>query len=200
MSIKAVIFDLDGTITQPFFNFGDIRFELGLAEDSTTILEEIENMPPAERKRAEDILNFHESQAVVESKLNVGAAETLSTLRKSGIHIGILTRNKRENVFAIAEKHNLDFDAVVGRDDGPPKPDGFGVLNLCEQFGVKPAETLMVGDYLFDLLCGRAAGAISVLLANTKEAENFTEHADFVIERIDEILEIVNGQRPEKIK
>jgi len=30
MQIKAVIFDLDGTITQPFFNFDDIREEIGL--------------------------------------------------------------------------------------------------------------------------------------------------------------------------
>ena len=29
MQIKAVIFDLDGTITQPFFDFDAIRKEMG---------------------------------------------------------------------------------------------------------------------------------------------------------------------------
>jgi HAD superfamily hydrolase (TIGR01509 family) len=191
MSFKAVIFDLDGTITQPYFDFDAIRREIGLSRDSGPLLESMEKMTPQQRVEAERILHYHEERAVTESQLNSGAEQTLSALRAAGIHIGILTRNERENAFAIARKHNLQFDAVIGREDGPVKPDAFGVLQLCRQFGVEPRETLLVGDYLFDLLSAKAAGAVAVLLANHNQAEEFAEHADFCIKNLGEILEII---------
>ena len=191
MPIKAVIFDLDGTITQPYFDFDAIREEIGLARDSGPLLESMEKMTPELRRKAEEILYKHEENAVIESKLNSGAKHTLSRLRAEGIHIGVLTRNKRDNAHAIASKHDLQFDAVIGREDGPVKPDAFGVLELCRQFGVKPQETLLVGDYLFDLLCAKAAGACAVLLANHHQADDFAEHADFCIENIAGIFEII---------
>ena len=197
MSIKAVIFDLDGTITQPYFDFDAIREEIGLARDSGPLLESMEKMPPQLRRKAEKILYNHEESAVIESKLNSGAKQTLSALRAAGIHIGILTRNKRDNAYAIAQKHKLKFDAVIGREDGPVKPDAFGVLQLCRQFGVEPEETLLVGDYLFDLLCAKAAGACAVLLANHHQADDFAEHADFCIENITGILEIIANKSSE---
>jgi len=195
MSIKAVIFDLDGTITKPYFDFDAIREEMGLARDSGPVLESMEKMTPQQRQRAEEILHLHESRAVTESRLNTGAKQTLSALRKAGVRIGILTRNKRSNALAIARKHGLKFDAVVDREDGPVKPDAFGVLRICEQFGVKPEETLLVGDYLFDLLCAKAAGAIAVLLANHDRAAEFAGYADFTIEKIDRILQIIEDNK-----
>jgi HAD superfamily hydrolase (TIGR01509 family) len=202
MSIKAVIFDLDGTITQPYFDFDAIRQEIGLAKDSGPLLESMEKMTPQQRQKAEKILYKHEEKAVIKSKLNNGAKQTLSSLRKAGIHIGVLTRNKRDNAYTIARKHKLKFDAVIGREDGPVKPDAFGVLQLCRRFGVDPAETMLVGDYLFDLLCAKAAGACAVLLANHHQAGDFAKHADFCIENIAEILEIIankNSQQGVKI-
>ena len=195
MSIKAVIFDLDGTITQPYFDFDAIREEMGLERNSGPVLESMEKMTPLQRQHAEEILHFHERRAVTESRLNAGAKQTLSALRKAGVHIGILTRNKRSNALAIARKHNLKFDAIVDREDGPVKPDAFGVLRICEQFGVKPKETLLVGDYLFDLLCAKAAGAVAVLLANNSRAAEFAGYADFTVENIGQILQIIEDKK-----
>ena len=194
MRIKAVIFDLDGTITQPFFDFDAIRLEMGYPPDAGPILELMGKMTPRQREDAEKILQAHEEKAVAESTLNPGAKETLEELRRRGILIGILTRNKRQNAFAVAEKHGLKFDAVVGREEGPVKPDAFGVLYLCERFGIKPQESLVVGDYLFDLLCARSAGAIPVLLKNHHKADEFAQYADFVIENITDILKIIDGR------
>jgi len=195
MSIKAVIFDLDGTITQPYFDFDTIREEMGLPKDSGPVWEAMQKMTPQQRQRAEKILHYHEQQAVIESKLNPGAKQTIKALQTAGIHIGILTRNRRENALAIAKRHGLKFDAVVDRNDGPVKPDAFGVLRICEQFKVKPQETLLVGDYLFDMLCAKAAGAVAVLLANHNRADEFTAYADFTIETIEQILQIIDDEK-----
>jgi HAD superfamily hydrolase (TIGR01549 family) len=151
-------------------------------------------MTPKQRENAERILLAHEEKAVAESTLNPGAREVLDELRRRKIQIGILTRNKRDNAFAVAEKHGLKFDAVVGREEGPVKPDAFGVQYLCRQFGIKPGESLVVGDYLFDLLCARAAGAIPVLLKNHRKADEFARYADFVIENITDILKIIEDK------
>jgi len=192
MSIKAVIFDLDGTITQPYFDFDAIREEMGLDRNSGPVLEQMGKMSSEQRKQAEQILYIHEQKAVAESKLNPGTEQTLADLRKAGIFIGVLTRNKRSNALAIARKHNLRLDIVVGREEGPIKPDAFGVKQICKQLGIEPAETILVGDYLFDLLSAKAAGAIAVLLANHKQAGQFAKYADYTIENIPRILEIID--------
>ncbi|MBN2136422.1 MAG: HAD family hydrolase [Sedimentisphaerales bacterium] len=192
MPIKAVIFDLDGTITKPHLDFDAIRRDMGLPPDSGPILESMQKMTPQQHSRAEAILFGHEQTAVAESKLNEGVEQTLRALRRAGIHIGILTRNKRSNALAVARKHGLKFDAVVDREDGPTKPDAFGVLKLCRRFEVEPSHTMLVGDYLFDLLSAKAAGAVAVLLKNHQQADEFTQHADFCIENIREILQIIN--------
>ena len=194
MAIKAVIFDLDGTITEPYLDFDVIRAEIGLDKDAGSILDAMTKMTPDEFSHAEKVLHVHEQRAVSESTLNNGAKELLSALSAAGIRIGILTRNKRSNAIAVGKKHGLQFEAGVGREDGPVKPDAFGVLEICRQLGVKPSETIVVGDYLYDMQCAKAAGAIAVLLANHERADEFAEHADFSIKNIGQVLEIVENK------
>ena len=193
MTIKAVIFDLDGTITEPFFDFDAIRREIGLNDSDGSILEAIKNFTGQKRKHIEQTLAFHERMAVEQSKLNIGAKQTLQALRSRRLHVAILTRNRRDNALAVAEKHGLKFDAIIDRHDGPVKPDAFGILQICRQFGLEPGETMLVGDYLYDMLCAKAAGAIGVLIANHKNAEEFTKHADFTIDKLEQILHIIDS-------
>lgn len=193
--VKAVIFDLDGTITEPFFDFDAIRREIGLAEESGPILEQMENMPQPMRRRAEKILFRHEQRAIACSRLNPGARETIERLSAASIRIGVLTRNTRKNALAVAAKHGLSFHAVCGREDGPVKPDAYGVLRLCDQLGVSPGQTVVVGDFLFDLLSARRAGAVAVLLTNTPKSLEFASEADFTVEKIDQILQIIDDNR-----
>lgn len=190
--IKAVIFDLDGTITKPFLDFDAIRKEMGIDPKAGSVLEIIDKMPPDRRKKCLQILQEHEQRAVTESSLNDGTALLLDSLRKASIKIGILTRNTTENAKIVAKKHNLMFDAIVGRDDGPVKPDGFGVKYLCEKFSASPDQALVVGDYLHDLISAKKASVKAVLLNSHKDSEQFAEYADFTIDSLEELLKIID--------
>lgn len=193
MSIKTVIFDLDGTITEPVLDFDLIRREIGIEQESISLLEAMESMSESQRTAAMTILERHEDQAAEISTLNVGAKETLDQLRNSSIPVGILTRNKRSNVIVVEQKHGLHFDAICAREDGPVKPDAFGVLHLCKLFGCLPAESLVVGDFVHDLMSARAAGAISVLIKTHENADKFNEYADFSIVTLDKVLQIIDN-------
>ena len=50
------------------------------------------------------------------------------------------------------------FGAVVGGDEAPRKPAPDGLLRLCRELGVTPAQALLVGDSSVDVATGRAAG------------------------------------------
>ena len=189
--IEAVIFDLDGTITEPFFDFDKIKQEIGLPDGCGPLLEAMEKMSDTQRQNADKILYRHEQLAVEKSTLNPGASETLRILAGMGLKMAILTRNRRDNAIEVLKKHSLKFDIVVGREDGPVKPDAFGVLHICEKFGVKPYQSLVVGDYLFDLQCARSAGAVPVLLENHRDARQFACYADYTIAKIEQILDII---------
>ena len=192
MSIKTVIFDLDGTITEPVLDFDLIRREMGIRQQGLSVLEAMESMSERQRSAAMTILERHEDHAAETSTLNIGAKETLDRLSRSSIPVGILTRNKRSNVIVVEHKHGLHFDAIFAREDGPVKPDAFGVLHLCKLFGCLPAESLVVGDFVHDLMSAKAAGAISVLIKTHENADNFNEYADFSIVTLDTVLQIID--------
>ena len=195
MPVRTVIFDLDGTITEPFLDFDAIRKEMGLDQNAGPILELMTKMPIDEQRRIRQILESHEARAIEQSRLNEGVEKTLEALRSASINIGVLTRNRRSNALAVADKHNLHFDAVIGRDDGPVKPDAFGVLQLCSHFETSPKETLVVGDYLYDMMSAKAAGAVSVLMKTHSQSERFRKYADFTISSLDEIFQIIEDMR-----
>jgi HAD superfamily hydrolase (TIGR01509 family) len=185
MKIKAVIFDLDGTLTEPYLDFDMIRAEIGGIEGP--ILEAMDKMSAQQHERASVILGRYEEMAAENSRLNPGAAEVCSWIDQRGMAIGLVTRNQRRSVERVCQLHNLRFDSVVTREDGPVKPDPFAVRRACELMGVRPREAVMVGDYLFDLQSGRRAGALSVLLKTNKKCAEFEHEADYVISSLNEL-------------
>jgi HAD superfamily hydrolase (TIGR01509 family) len=190
MKIKAIIFDLDGTLTEPILDFDRIREEMGL--EGVDILSAIQEMDPCGQQRANAILERHERYAAVHSRLNDGVKDLLDELHRRGLSIGLLTRNTRENAMQIAQKHRLKFDGIVDRQHGPVKPDAYGVLELCSLFGAPPSETLVVGDFLHDLQAARNAGAIAVLIETHPKAEQFKAHADYSICRMSEVIALID--------
>jgi len=161
MGLKLVIFDLDGTLLDSPLDFDAIRCEIGLP-DGQPILEALEGLPPPERARAEAVIDRHETEAVRASRLIPGATDLLAWLRARGLKVALLTRNSRASVEAAARRHGLAFDAAVTREDHEPKPSPHGVRHLMEACGAGAAETVVVGDFRFDVEAGTAAGVRTV--------------------------------------
>lgn len=190
---SVVLFDLDGTLTRPVFDFDVIRREIGLPTvPKTPVLEAMEQMTDAERRRAEVILHRHEREAAETSELWDDTLDVLVAIRKSGRPIGLITRNSKRSADTVIAKHGLQVDLVRTREDGVYKPSPEPVLAVCRQLGVSPQDAWLVGDYLFDLLSGNAAGATTVLMIGNKELPDFAEHADHVIRRLRELLPLLS--------
>jgi len=163
MTLKLVVFDLDGTLLEPALDFDAIRAEIGLPPD-TTILEAMDTLSEAERARAGAILDRHEAEAADRSRLMPGAGELLDWLRARGIRTAVLTRNSRRSVERACRRHGLRFSAVVARGDHVPKPSPVGVRHLMSTLGTEPEETIVVGDFRFDVEAGAAAGCRTIAL------------------------------------
>jgi len=191
MEIRAVLFDLDGTITIPILDFDRIRKEIGGI--SGPILEAMQQMTDSQRSRAEKILDRHEAVAAEQSRLNPGVHELCSWLRERETSIGLITRNQRPSVERVCQIHNLFFDSVFTREDGPNKPDPYPVEFTCRKMNIEPSSSIMVGDYLFDLLSARSAGAYSVLLQTENREPDFQHEADFVINRLEQLTEVIQN-------
>jgi HAD superfamily hydrolase (TIGR01509 family) len=191
--IRAVIFDLDGTLTRPCLDFDRIRAELGIAA-GRPVLEALEGMPAEARARAEAVLLQHEAEAAARSELQEGVHEVLAALRARGVRLGLLTRNSRASVATVLAAHGLAFDAIHTREDGPLKPSPQAVRALCGAFGVPASACVVVGDYLFDVQAGAAAGATTVLMIGDKERPAFADQADFVVRRLADVVRIVDSR------
>ncbi|MFA5189078.1 MAG: HAD family hydrolase [Verrucomicrobiia bacterium] len=186
--IRGIIFDMDGTLTEPHIDFQSLRRELGVMVGD--IVDHLKSVDEAERRRLESILHRIEDEAAVNSTLQPGAAELLDTLRARGVKLGLLTRNSRRSVKTVLAKFNLRFDATLTREDGPHKPSPEPVLTLARRWGFKPTEVLVVGDYVYDLRCAHNAGARGVLLINNKLPE-WAHEADFIIHNLSELSAVV---------
>jgi phosphoglycolate phosphatase-like HAD superfamily hydrolase len=121
------------------------------------------------------------------------AAGLLGRLQAAGVRVGVITTDQRaeteETLCIMGIAHLVDH--VVCGDDGLPwKPDPDTLLVTCEQLGVEPARTAVVGDTAADLLMAQRAGAgLGVaVLTGAGEREQLEAYADVVVGSIDEIV------------
>ena len=187
--IRAVLFDMDGTLTRPTLDFPAIRSEIGLPEP---LLESMLAMAAgAERDRAFAILERHEDRAAEISELNDGVHDVLEFLNGRKVPSALVTRNSRVSAHRVIEKHRLGFEVVMTRDDAPAKPRPEPLWIICERLGVAPAEALMVGDFRLDILAGRNAGTRTALLTNGGPAKFLPEAPpDHVLGRLSDLRDL----------
>ncbi len=195
--VRAVVFDFDGTLTRPeALDFAELRRLLS-CPTGRPILEYIEALPTeSDRGKAWQILDAFELAAARASVPNEGAETLVCLLREAGIARAILSRNSRASVLE-AMKHFSslgpgDFSVLISRESsGRPKPHPDGVELAARQLALPPGELLVVGDFVFDIMAGRSAGARTAFLTNGRPVPRMDVSPDYVVERLMELRPIL---------
>lgn len=127
-----------------------------------------------------------------------GMKELIKELKKKEYKLGVVTSRLKKTTLQGLEKYGLSqyFDAVVTADDtSRHKPDPEPVNIALEKLKSTPENSIMVGDTMFDIFCARNAGVKSVLvnwaLAVSEEEKNGPDGPDYVIEKAEDLLEIL---------
>lgn len=189
--VKAVVFDMDGTLTVSPLDFEAIRAECGIPEGHP-VLEWLEGAPEPQRRQATQVLLRHEREAAEDCRLTNGAKEVIEELARRGVKTALLTRNSAESVETVLRRFGLRFDCWISREGAEPKPSPEPVLRIAEQFRLPAEQLLVVGDYVFDVEAGRAAGALTAFVKTAKPVPP-PAGADLVIEDLRELLEVLPG-------
>lgn len=165
--INHWLFDMDGTLTMAMHDFDAMREELELPA-GVPILEALAELEPAAAAQKHQQLDAMELQMASAAEAQPGSKELLQHLQQHGARLGIVTRNGRKIADATLAAAGLDAffssDAIVSRDCCHAKPDPAGVQLLLRRWSANSTDAVMVGDYLFDLQAGHAAGTTTVHL------------------------------------
>lgn len=216
MAVKAVVFDLDGTIVTFNIDYLKVRAEVRaflltenlpssilpekgsifgmlkkakiILADSSKSSEKIKRI----RKEVSDIAEKYELEAAEKTELFPGVVKTLKALRERNLKTGLCTINSEKAVNHILERFKIAgfFDAVVPRNRiENVKPDAEHLETILDILDVEPHETVVVGDGISDMECAKKLGAISVGLATgtSSETELLKAGADLLINNITEL-------------
>lgn len=189
-NFELVIFDLDGTLIEFNIPFEKIRRELGIKDRFVleSIMAERDEIRRLEMLR---VLESYEIRSALEAKPAYCAVELVQNLQAIK---GVVTRNSRRSAEIVAERLGFRFDFIIGREDAAPKPSPEPVKLVLDMFGVEPRKALMVGDFLFDLISGRAAGVRTALIVTEKNRDmvsHLAPHADYIFNSLEELAEFL---------
>jgi phosphoglycolate phosphatase len=179
--LKAIIFDLDGTLVDSARDLRDATNAL-LAEEGLrqVSLDEVKSMigdgvaklvqralsaTGGDLERAPELvarfLKIYEANASHHTEAYPGVVDTLAGLRRLGVPLAVVTNKPHAATMEILEALDLRayFDAVVGGDTlAERKPHPAPILLALDRLGVEPGSALMIGDNYHDVQAARAAG------------------------------------------
>jgi phosphoglycolate phosphatase len=215
-SIKAFLFDFDGTLARLNIDFQALRREiLALAQDFG-LQEPPSPTPPylleltgalsrelavQEPDRASLFLNrsltlieTREWQAASPENLFPDTPRVLKGLRQRQVQVAILTRNSGASVRRVFPDIDQYCHLFLPREAVPrPKPDPGHLLAALRRFEVPAAKAVMVGDHPLDILSGKKTGTktIGVLTGRTGTAELEAAEADMILSDVGELFRVI---------
>lgn len=213
---KAVVFDMDGVITDTEKLYR--RFQLeegtsrGIPEDvMVRACERIAggnkytNKPVFEQivGRGIDYWEYREKMmakldayiAANGVELKYGVKETLAYLSEHGIKIGLATSTVRERAIGYLTDHDIYkyFDKLIFGDmveHGKPAPDIY--LKACEELGVQPEEAIAVEDSINGIKSAGTAGLYPVMVVDLiKPNEEIAPYVKQVYDNMTHIRELL---------
>lgn len=213
MRIKAIIFDLDGTVvnTLPFYiKAYDLTYKyfgFNLTKNQiinnfpirlTDQCKELGILDKAEEFKNIYLKNIYKTFA--KAKLFDGFIDLMTFLKDKKIKIAIVSFAFREYVNFII--NNLDlrnfFDAIISFNDVKnAKPDPEAVLLVGNKLNILPSEILVIGDAKSDMLMGKTAGSKTCFFYPKQNQEIYSEkkikdiNSDFKINSLRQVKNIL---------
>ena len=154
MTIRAVLFDFDGTLADSFAaittSANHVRRSYGLLEITESTVREYVGLGLEQFMKdllpeitIEDAVNLyrdhHAATMIANTKLFPSVTETLATLRARGFKLAICSNKHVEFTKKLAAGLGVAhyFQEILGPDDvGVPKPDPAMLLECCRRLGV----------------------------------------------------------------
>jgi phosphoglycolate phosphatase len=135
-----------------------------------------------------------------EEPLFPGALAALDAIAARGARLGIATGKGRRGLLAVLAQHGLAerFVTLQTSDSGPDKPHPAMLERAMEETGCAPAETVMIGDTVFDMQMARNAGvrAVGVGWGYHDPAELREAGAHLLIESFAELAQALSAGVP----
>lgn len=182
--IRAVIFDLDGTMVDsvPDIHLALKLMKVDLSLPEITVDEVRCLVGRGTEKLVRDTLSIDLDPANVEKLLPLALTsfyryyrmtngyygtvypcvkEGLNRMKESGLKLACVTNKPAIFTEPLLAKKGLYpfFDIIYSADSLPlKKPDPMPMLMACEKFGIKPSQALVIGDSINDGQAARRAG------------------------------------------
>ncbi len=216
--IKAIIFDLDGTLLDTLEDiaiscnhvlehFGTAPLEVKeykelLGQGASKLVQDL--LPTLSKQEHENALVVFEKhytkQFTKHTKMYENINKMLTFFQVRGIKMAILSNKPNSFTKKCVTKYlnKWDFSAVYGIREGVPrKPDPAGAYEILKELQVEPSECLFVGDMNIDMMTANSAGIASIgVLWGFSDEENLASHgADFIVNNPEDIIhlfEIIN--------
>jgi phosphoglycolate phosphatase len=132
-----------------------------------------------------------------EEALFPGVCEMLEELERASFLLGVATGKSRRGIRNTLASHGLTgrFVTVQSGDEGPGKPHPHMLRKAMAEAGVEPADTVVVGDTVFDVRMARNAdvAAIGVGWGYHEEEELRAAGAHCVIHSFAELPSVLAG-------
>lgn len=199
MSIKSILFDLDGVlidtegIYSDFWNSINDRFPTGVEDFAQAIkgntLTNILNIYfPNKNDQLVIRQLLAEHEKAMPYRAFKGALNLLTELKENGIKVAVVTssnRDKMRHLFQQIPELEGSIDTLITDEDvTASKPDPQGYLTAAARLGTKPAECVVVEDSLAGLEAGRRAGAKVVAIATTNPRSKVENLAQLTVDTV----------------